>query len=99
LRERVAVLGKVRGRLAMMTTIMALQGFSGHTAVNAYLQQIIGDGGRLTAGAAGPFAVGVDGLRVAATVVAGLTVERFGRKKLFVGGGLVQVSYFSPAQC
>ena len=87
-RERLAVLWKVRGRLAMMTTVMALQGFSGHVAVNAYLQQIVG--GRRRADA-GPYAIGVDGLRVAATVVAGLTVERFGRKKLFVGGGLVQV--------
>jgi len=73
----------------MMVTIMALQGMSGHVAVNAYLQQIIGDGG--LAAAAGPFAVAVDGLRVAATIVASLTVERFGRKMLFVGGGLVQV--------
>jgi len=31
-------------------------------------------------------------------VVAGLTVEKFGCKKLFVVGGLVQVSYFTP-QC
>jgi len=83
------VLGKVRGRLAMMMTIMALQGMSGHVAMNAYLQQILGDGGLTSAG---PFAIGVDVLRVAATVVAGLTVERFGRRKLFIGGGLVQVS-------
>jgi len=89
LRERLTVLWTVRGRLAMMTTIMAMQGFSGHVAVNAYLQQIIGDGGLSTG--VGSFAIGVDGLRVAATIVAGLTVERFGRKKLFVGGGLVQV--------
>jgi len=96
LRERLAVLCKLRGRLAMMTTIIALQGFSGHTAINAYLQQIIGDGGGLTTGTVGPFTIGVDGLHVAATVVTGLTVERFGRKKLFVGGGLIQVSYFIP---
>ena len=73
----------------MMMTIMVLQGMSGHVAVNAYLQQILSDGGLTTS--AGPFAVAVDGLRVIATVVAGLTVERFGRKILFVGGGLVQV--------
>jgi len=36
---------QVRVWLAMMTTIIALQGPSGHTAINAYLQQIIGDGG------------------------------------------------------
>lgn len=89
LRERLTVLGKVRGRLLMMTVIMMAQGMSGHVAVNAYLQQILTDGG--LARTAGPFAIGVDGLRVVATVVAGLTVERFGRKKLFVGGGLVQV--------
>ena len=74
---------------------MALQGMSGHVAVNAYLQQIISDGG--LAASAGPFAIGVDALRVVATVVAGLTVERFGRKKLFVGGGLVQVCWRIPA--
>jgi len=84
-----AVLGKIRGRLAMMMIIMALQGMSGHVAVNAYLQQILSDSG--LANSAGLFAIGVDGLRVVAAVVAGLTVERFGRKKLFVGGGLVQV--------
>jgi len=84
-----AVLGKIRGRLAMMMVIMTMQGLSGHVAVNAYLQQILGDGG--LAGSAGPFAIGIDGLRVAATVVAGLTVEKVGRKKLFVVGGLVQV--------
>jgi len=67
--ERLAVLCKVCSRLAMMTTIMALQEFSGHTAVNTYLQQIIGNGGKLTTGANGPITVGVDGLHVAATVV------------------------------
>jgi len=86
------MLWKIRGRLWMMTTIMAMQGFSGHVAVNAYLKQIISDGGLSTG--AGPFAIGVDSLRVVATVIAGLTVERFGRKKLFVGGGLVQVCQF-----
>jgi len=95
--ERLAVLCKLRGRLAMMTTIVALQGFSEHTAINAYLQQIIGDGGGLTTGAVGPFTVGIDGLRVAATVITGLTVERFGCKKLFVSSGLMQVSYFTPS--
>jgi len=83
------VLGKIRGRLAMMVMIMAVQGMSGHVAVNAYLQQILADSG--LANSAGPFAIGIDGLRVVATIVAGLMVERFGRKKLFVGGGLVQV--------
>jgi len=83
------VLGKIRGRLTMMMTIMVVQGMSGHVAVNAYLQQILSDGGLATS--AGPLAVGVDGLRVVATVAAGLTVERFGRKILFVAGGLVQV--------
>jgi len=73
----------------MMMTIMLMQGMSGHVAVNAYLQQILADGG--LAHSAGTFAIGIDGLRVVATVVAGLTVERFGRKILFVGGGLVQV--------
>jgi len=95
--ERLAVLCKLCGRLAMMTTIIALQGFSGHTAINAYLQQIIGDGGGLTTDTIGPFTVGIDGLRVAATVVTGLTVERFGRKKLFVSSRLMQVSYFTPS--
>jgi len=68
---------------------MLTQGMSGHVAVNAYLQQILGDGG--LAQSAGSFAIGIDALRVVATVVAGFTVEKFGRKKLFVGGGLVQV--------
>jgi len=67
--QRLAVLCKVCSRLAMMTTIMALQGFSGHTAVNTYLQQMIDDGGRLTTGANGPITVGVDVLRVAAMVL------------------------------
>jgi len=89
LRERLTVLGKVRGRLAVMMLIMMMQGMSGHVAVNAYLQQILSDGG--LSHSAGPFAIGVDALRVVATIVAGLTVERFGRKKLFVGGGFVQV--------
>jgi len=88
-RERLIVLAKVRGRLAMMMSIMLTQGMSGHVAVNAYLQQILGDGG--LAQSAGSFAIGIDALRVVATVVAGFTVEKFGRKKLFVGGGLVQV--------
>ena len=83
------VLGKVRGRLAMMVSIMTMQGMSGHVAVNAYLQQVISDAG--LAASAGPFAIGVDSLRVVATLIAGLTVDRFGRKKLFVGGGLLQV--------
>jgi len=39
---------------------------------------------------------GTDGLCVVAMVVAGLSVERFGHKKLFVGSGLIQVSYFTP---
>jgi len=88
-RERLSVLAEVRGRLVMMMTIMVLQGLSGHVAVNAYLQQILGDGG--LAHSAGLFAVGIDAVGVVATVAAGFTVDRFGRKKLFVGGGLVQV--------
>jgi len=94
--ERLAVLCKVCGQFAMMTTIIALQGFSGHTTVNAYLQQIIRDSGGLTTGANGPITVGIDGLRVAATQEAGFTVERFGRKKLFVSHRLIQVFYFTP---
>lgn len=80
-----------RSRLVTMLLIMAFQGLCGHIAINIYTQQIMQSSVFLQG--PGFYGMIVDGVGIVATVLAGLSVERFGRILLCVTGGCVQVRF------
>jgi len=74
--------------LAVCIVMMLFQGMGGTVAIVAFMQTIFRAARFSHPGYA---TVGVGGLRVIATITAGFFVDKMGRKKLLIIGGLTQV--------